>query len=162
MNVVTEMELRYRHNRLDNAFPFTGITLCLSRKLRLKQFLQVGGTHTSIRTSDNKATSKNKDVMECFLYVSRVLVSLSDLCQIIKMVGFGRLRRRANMAERMAAILKCFTTRTIANQELPVLKQPYRWDCFLKQHVLVIYEQYLRFYADNENVSLSMVVVYSI
>ena len=65
------------------------------------------------------------------------------------------------MAERMAAILKCFTTKTIANQELPVLKQPYRWDCFLNQQVLVIYEQYLRCYADNENVSLSRAVVYS-
>ena len=61
----------------------------------------------------------------------------------------------------MAAILKCFTTKTIANQELPVLKQPYRCDCFLNQQVLVIYEQYLRCYADNENVSLSRAVVYS-
>ena len=66
------------------------------------------------------------------------------------------------MAKGMAAIVKCFTTKTIANQELPVLKQPYRCDCFLKQQVLVIYEQYLRCYADNENVSLSMAVVYSI
>lgn len=77
------------------------------------------------------------------------------------MAHFGRLRRRANMVEPMAAIVKCFTTKTIAKQELPFLKHPYRWDCFSEQQVLVVNERYLRCHADNENVALIMAVVYS-